>query len=84
MLVFEAQKLRVSEPPSKINSSERRACAGQWVRVPEVEFVNAVSAGGSVKFFASGVNFSIFTHCLCFFLLKLLKLGEIDGVKFLA
>ena len=27
---------------------------------------------------------SIFTHFLCFFPLKLLKLGEIDGVKFLA
>ena len=51
---------------------------------PEVEFVHAVSAGGSVKIFASGVNFSIFTHFLCFFLLKLLRLGEIDGVKFLA
>ena len=36
------------------------------------------------KIFASGVNFSIFTHFLCFFLLKLLKVGEIDGVKFLA
>ena len=36
------------------------------------------------KIFASGVNFSIFTHFLCFFLLKRLKLGEIDGVKFLA
>ena len=36
------------------------------------------------KIFASGVNFSIFTHFLCFFLLKLLKLGEIDGVRFLA
>ena len=36
-----------------------------------MEFVHAVSAIGSVKF-------------LCFFLLKLLKLGEIDGVKFLA
>ena len=36
------------------------------------------------KIFASGVNFSIFTHFLCFFLLKLLKLGEIVGVKFLA
>ena len=35
------------------------------------------------KIFASGVNFSIFTHFLCFFSLKLLKLGEIDGVKFL-
>ena len=36
------------------------------------------------KIFASCVNFSIYTHFLCFFLLKLLKLGEIDGVKFLA
>ena len=36
------------------------------------------------KTFASGVNFFIFTHFLCFFPLKLLKLGEIDGVKFLA
>ena len=36
------------------------------------------------KIFASGVNFSMFTHFLCFFPLKLLKLGEIDGVKFLA
>ena len=36
------------------------------------------------KIFASGVNFSTFTHFLCYFLLKLLKLGEIDGVKFLA
>ena len=34
--------------------------------------------------FASGVNFSIFTYFLCFFPLKLLKLGEIDDVKFLA
>ena len=49
----------------------------------EVRFVTAVTAGGSVKFFASSVNFSIFTHFLCFFLLKLLKLGEIDGVNFL-
>ena len=36
------------------------------------------------KIFASGVNFSIFTHFVCFFLLKLLKLGEIDGAKFSA
>ena len=36
------------------------------------------------KIFASGVNFSIYTHFLCFFLPKLLKLGEIYGVKFLA
>ena len=57
-----------------------------WVympRSPEVEFVHPVSPGGSVKFVASGVNFSIFTNFLCFFLLKLLKLGEIGGVKFL-
>ena len=52
-------------------------------RSPEVEFVHPVSPGGSVKFVASGVNFSIFTNFLCFFLLKLLKLGEIGGVKFL-
>ena len=36
------------------------------------------------KIFASGVNFSIFTHFFVFLSLKLLKLGEIDGVKFLA
>ena len=34
------------------------------------------------KIFASGVNFSIFTNFLCFFLLKPLKLGEIYCVKF--
>ena len=51
---------------------------------PEVRFVPAVTAGGSVKFLASGVNFSIFTHFFVFLSLKLLKLGEIDGVKFLA
>ena len=49
----------------------------------EVEFIHPVSPGGSVKFVASSVNFSIFTNFLCFFLLKLLKLGEIGGVKFL-
>ena len=36
------------------------------------------------KIFVSGVNFSIFTHLFVFLSLKLLKLGEIDGVKFLA
>ena len=50
----------------------------------EVEFVHPVSADGSVKFVASSVNFSMFTHFLCFFLLKRLKLGEIDDVRFLA
>ena len=58
---------------------------GQWYApsAAEVKFVHPVSPGGSVKFVASGVNFSIFTNFLCFFLLKLLKLGEIGGVKFL-
>ena len=45
----------------------------------EVEFVHPVSAGGSVKFVASGVNFSIFT-IFCVLSLKLLKLTEIGGV----
>ena len=49
----------------------------------EVEFVHPVSHGRSVKFVASGVNFSI-SLIFVFFLLKLLKLGEIDGVKILA
>ena len=52
-------------------------CCDYKSTYPEVEFVQC-------RIFASGVNFSIFTHFLCFFLLKLLKLGEIDGVKFLA
>ena len=38
---------------------------------------NAVS-----KIFASGVNYSIFPHFFVLLSLKLLKLGEIDGVKF--
>ena len=53
------------------------------IQETEVEFVHPVSAGGSVKFFASGVNFSIFTHFFVFLSLKVLKLGEIGGVKFL-
>jgi len=40
----------------------------------EVEFVSAVSAGGSVKFVASGVNFSIFTHFFVFFLTKTVEI----------
>ena len=35
--------------------------------VAEVRFVHAVTAGGSVKFFASGVNFSISLIFLCFY-----------------
>ena len=33
----------------------------------EVRFVTAVTASGSVIFFASDVNFSIFIHFLCFY-----------------
>ena len=62
------------------NCSENRVCIEIETKV---KFVHPVSPGGSVKFVASGVNFSIFTNFLCFFLLKLLKLGEIGGVKFL-
>ena len=36
------------------------------------------------KIFASGVNFSIFTHFFVFLSPKLLKLAKIDGVKVLA
>ena len=50
----------------------------------EVRFVTAVTAAGSVKFFASGVNFSKNTHFFVFFSLKLLKFSEIKGVKSLA
>ena len=58
-------------------------CQALWNQPhSEVRFDPAVTAGGSVKSLASGVNFSMFTHFLCFLLLKLLKLGEIDGVKF--
>ena len=36
------------------------------------------------KIFASDANFSTVTHFFVFLSLKLLKLGGIDGVKFLA
>ena len=49
----------------------------------EVEFVHPVSAGGSVKFLPA-VYISPFSLIFCvFFLLKLLKLGKIEGVNFL-
>ena len=54
----------------------------RYLVIPEVIFVTAVTASGSKKFFASGVNFSIFTHFFVFLSLKLFKLGEIDGEKF--
>ena len=53
-------------------------------QLAEVEFVTAVTAGGSVKFLPA-VLMSPFSLIVCvFFLPKLLKLGEIYGVKFLA
>ena len=52
-------------------------------RHPRGEICHCRQCRRQCKFFASGVNFSIFTHFVCFFLLKLLKLGEITGVKFL-
>ena len=49
-----------------------------------MEFATAVTAGGSVKFLPA-VLMSPFSLIFCvFFLLKLLKIGEIDGAKFLA
>ena len=56
----------------------------RYLVIPEVIFVTAVTASGSEIFFASGVNFSIFTHFFVFLSPKLLKLAEIDGVKVLA
>ena len=43
----------------------------------------ATNRGEICKFFASGVNFSIFTYFFVFLSPKLLKFGEIKGVKFL-
>ena len=45
---------------------------------PEVRFVTAITAGGSVNLF---VNFSIFTFVFVFLSPKLLKCGKIKGVK---
>ena len=42
--------------------------------VADVIFVTAVTAGGSVNFFASGVNFSILTHFFVFFLTKTVEI----------
>jgi len=39
-----------------------------------VEFVHPVSAGGSVKFVVSGVNFSNFTDFFVFFLTKTVEI----------
>jgi len=50
---------------------------------PEVRFVTAVTAAGSVKFIVSGVNFYKKTFFV-FLSLKLLKFSEIKGVKSLA
>ena len=60
-------------------------CWSRWLRCqPRGGICPCRQCRRQCKIFASGVNFSIFTHCLCFFPLKLLKLSEIDGVNFLA
>ena len=51
------------------------------IGIPKVRFVTAATAAGSVKFFASGVNFSKSTHLFVFLSLKLLKFSEIKGVR---
>ena len=51
------------------------------IGIPKVRFVTAVTAAGSVKFFASGVNFSKNTHFFVFLSLKLSKFSEIRGYK---
>ena len=55
-----------------------------WVILLKGEVFPSRHCRRECKIFASGANFSIFTHFLCFYLIKLLKLGEIDGVKVLA
>ena len=65
----------------------------QFRRLGDMLFCNTARGGicpcrqcqRQCKIFASGVNFSIVTNFFVFFFsLKLLELGEIDGVKFLA
>ena len=92
-LVVKVKSITLTETSLQcvINSEEGQAgIADTWVMFL---FYFFVIRGGicpwrhcrrQCNIFASGVNFSIFTHFLCFFLLKLLKLGEIDSVKFLA
>jgi len=53
-------------------------------RVPRVLICQCRHCRRQCKIFASSVNFSIFTHFFVFLSLKLLKLGDIDGEKFLA
>ena len=64
-----------------------------WSAIIHVQIIDHLHRGGiwpcrqcrlQCKIFASGVNFSIFTHFFVLLSLKLLKLGEIDGVKVLA
>ena len=49
----------------------------------KVIFVTAVTADGSVTFFANDANFSI-SHFFVFLSPKLLKFGTIKGVKLMA
>ena len=52
----------------------------EFVRTPSQARGGICHCRRQCKIFASGVNFT--THFLCFFLLKLLELGKIDGKIF--
>ena len=52
----EILQLKVRKSTTKVAS--RKKCVYNFTLCAEVRFVHAVTAGGSVKFFASGVNFS--------------------------
>ena len=73
-------------PPSRTSVRKETlfSCQPENIKSSRGEICHCRHCRRQCKFFASGVNVSIFTHFLCFFLLKLLKLGEIDGVTFLA
>ena len=58
----EILQLKVRKSTTKVAS--RKKSVYNFTLCAEVRFVHAVTAGGSVKFFASGVNFSIFTNFL--------------------
>ena len=82
---------KIEDSNNAIRKVGWQRCGGIWKHsnenkeLPsEVEFVHAVTAGGSEIFFASGVNFSIFTHFFVFLSPKLLKYGGSKGVNCLA
>ena len=88
LIIFLISKVR-GAGVGRISTSAKRLFMQNEYSKPFV-FISMTIWGGichcrqQCKFFVSGVNFSIFTHFFVFLSLKLLKLGEIDGVKFLA